>query len=97
MMTQSLSIVQSNSFKKAVKKLHENQKSDLDAAVRTIIDNPDIGIQKAGDLSSVRVHKFKMLKQLTLLAYQIDDGQLVLTLLMFGTHENFYRDVKLIL
>ncbi len=96
-MTQSLSIVQSNSFKKAVKKLHENQKSDLDAAVRTIIDNPDIGIQKAGDLSSVRVHKFKMLKQLTLLAYQIDDGQLVLTLLMFGTHENFYRDVKLIL
>ena len=96
-MTQSLSIVQSNSFKKAVKKLHKNQKSDLDAAVRTIIANPDIGIQKAGDLSSVRVHKFKMLKQLTLLAYQIDDGQLILTLLMFGTHENFYRDVKLIL
>ena len=96
-MTQSLSIVQSHSFKKAVKKLHKNQKADLDNAVRAIIDDPDLGVQKVGDLSSVRVYKFKMLKQLTLLAYIIDDGQLVLTLLMVGTHENFYRDVKLIL
>ena len=96
-MTQSLSVIQSHSFKKAVKKLHRNQKADLDAAVRTIIDNPNLGIQKVGDLSSVRIYKFKMLKQLTLLAYQIDNGQLILTLLMIGTHENFYRDVKLIL
>ncbi len=96
-MTQSLSVIQSHSFKKAVKKLHRNQKADLDAAVRTIIDNPNLGIQKVGDLSSVRIYKFKMLKQLTLLAYQIDNGQLVLTLLMVNTHENFYRDVKLIL
>lgn len=96
-MTQSLSVVQSHSFKKAVKKLHKNQKADLDAAVRTLMDNPNLGIQKVGDLSSVRIYKFKMLKQLTLLAYQIDNGQLVLTLLMIGTHENFYRDVKLIL
>ena len=101
-MTQSLSVIQSHSFKKAVKKLHNNQKADLDDAVRAIIDNPElgvqkVGVQKVGDLSSVRIYKFKMLKQLTLLAYQIDDGQLVLTLLMFGTHENFYRDVKLIL
>ena len=96
-MTQSLSIIQSHSFKKAVKKLHNNQKADLDSAVRAILANPNLGEQKVGDLSSVRVYKFKMLKQLTLLAYQIDDGQLVLTLLMFGPHENFYRDVKLIL
>ena len=96
-MTQPLSVIQSHSFKKAVKKLHKNQKADLDAAVHTIIDNPNLGIQKVGGLSSVRIHKFKMLKQLTLLAYQIDNGQLVLTLLMIGTHENFYRDVKLIL
>ena len=96
-MTQSLSVIQSHSFKKAVKKLHKNQKADLDDAIRTIIDNPDLGEQKVGDLSSVRVYKFNILKQLTLLAYQVDNGQLVLTLLMFGTHENFYRDVKLIL
>ena len=96
-MTQSLSVIQSHSFKKAVKKLHKNQKADLDAAVRTIIDNPHLGVQKVGDLSVVCFYKFKMLKQLTLLAYQIDDGQLILTLLMVGAHEKFYRDVKLIL
>ncbi len=96
-MNQALSIVQSHSFRKAVKKLHKNQKTDLDNAIRAIADDPNLGIQKVGDLSSVRVYKFKMVKQLTLLAYQIDDGQLVLTLLMIGTHENFYRDVKLIL
>ena len=96
-MTQPLSVIQSHSFKKSVKKLHKNQKADLDNAVRSIIENSDLGVQKVGDLASVRVYKFKMLKQLTLLAYQIDDGQLVLTLLMIGTHENFYRDVKLLL
>ncbi|MGP9689847.1 type II toxin-antitoxin system RelE/ParE family toxin [Psychrobacter sp. AOP22-C1-C5] len=96
-MKSSLSIVQSHSFKKAVKKLHKNQKSDLDDAIRAIVDDPNLGTQKVGDLSSVRVYKFKMVKQLTLLAYQIDDGELVLTLLMIGAHENFYRDVKLIL
>ena len=85
-MTQSLRIVQSNSFKKSVKKLHKNQKSDLDNAVRAIADNPHLGTQKTGDLATVRVYKFKMMKQLTLLAYQIDDGQLVLTLLMIGAH-----------
>ncbi len=96
-MTQSLSIIQSHSFRKVVKKLHSNQKADLDNAIRDIIANTEIGVQKIGDLSSVRVHKFKMVKQLTLLAYRIDDGQLVLTLLMVGSHENFYRDVKLML
>lgn len=96
-MTHSLQVVQSQSFKKAVKKLHKNQKADLDIAVRDIVANTDLGVQKVGDLSSVRVHKFKMVKQLTLLAYQIDDGQLVLTLLMVGAHENFYRDIKLVL
>jgi len=94
-MSQSIRIAQSNSFKKAVKKLHKNQKVDLDNAVRAIADNPNLGTQKIGDLSSVRVYKFKMLQQLTLLAYQIDNGQLVLTLLLIGAHENFYRDLKL--
>ncbi|MBP2280981.1 mRNA-degrading endonuclease RelE of RelBE toxin-antitoxin system [Psychrobacter sp. PL15] len=94
-MSQPLRIVQSSSFKKAVKKLHKNQKVDLDDAVRAIAGNPSLGIQKTGDLSTVQVYKFKMMKQLTLLAYQIDNGQLVLTLLLIGTHENFYRDLKL--
>ncbi len=47
-----------------------------------------------GDLSGVLVYKFKMVKQLTLLAYTCHDQTITLTFLAFGTHENFYRDPK---
>ena len=56
--------------------------------------NPNIGEQKKGDLAFLRVHKFKMNKQLTLLGYSFDDGALVLELMALATHENFYRDIK---
>ena len=71
-----------------------NQKQDLDAAIRVLTENPTLGEQKKGDLSFLRVHKFKMNKQLTLLGYSIDDGALVLELIALGSHENFYRDTK---
>lgn len=87
-------ILQTTSFKKAVKKLHANQKADLDIAVRALIENPSLGEQKKGDLSFMRVYKFKMTKQLTLLGYSYEDGAVVLELLTFGSHENFYRDAK---
>ena len=79
---------------KAVKKLHANQKVALDRAVKTIIKDPDIGQSKTGDLSGILVYKFKMLKQLTLLAYTYEDQTITLTLLTLGVHENFYRDLK---
>lgn len=87
-------ILQTPSFKKAVKKLHANQKSDLDNAVRAIMEDPFIGELKKGDLSFLRVHKFKMVKQLTLLGYSYQDNVMTLELMALGTHENFYRDIK---
>jgi mRNA-degrading endonuclease RelE of RelBE toxin-antitoxin system len=89
-----LRVLQTPSFKKAVKKLHKNQKSDLDNAVKTLLESPTIGEQKKGDLSFMRVYKFKMSRQLTLLGYSYEDGALVLELMYLGTHENFYRDAK---
>lgn len=89
-----MNIVQTARFKKIVKKLHKNQKKDLDEAVMTIAQNPNIGDDKIGDLSGVSVYKFKMVNQLTLLAYKYEDQTITLTLLALGTHENFYRDLK---
>ncbi len=89
-----MNIVQTSVFSKAVKKLHKNQKQDLDGAVKVIIDNPSVGDAKVGDLSGISVYKFKMAKQLTLLAYKYEDEIITLTLLALGTHENFYRDLK---
>lgn len=93
-MVKATHVLQSPTFKKAVKKLNTNQKQDLDAVIKELMVDPAIGEQKKGDLSFLRVHKFKMNKQLTLLGYSFDDGTLVLALLVLGTHENFYRDMK---
>lgn len=89
-----MKILQTRSFKNTVKRLHKNQKADLDRAVRAIIEDPSAGDQKKGDLVDVRVYKFKMAGQLMLLAYQYEGNTLTLTLLALGSHENFYRDLK---
>ena len=89
-----MNVVQTNSFKKTTKKLHKNQKKDLDDAIMIIVKNPNIGEEKVGDLSGISVYKFKMVNQLTLLAYKYEDHTITLTLLALGTHENFYRDLK---
>lgn len=93
-MANSIQVLQTSSFKKAVKKLHKNQKTDLDKAIRDLMEEPKLGDQKKGDLSFMRIYKFKMAKQLTLLGYGYEDGALVLELLTLGSHENVYRDVK---
>lgn len=93
-MAKATTVLQTPGFKKTVKKLKANQKKDLDTAVKELIENPSLGEPKKGDLSFLRVHKFKMNKQLTLLGYSFDDGNLILELMALGSHENFYRDIK---
>ena len=84
-----MQVVQTNTFAKALRKLHANQKRDLDEAVRTIIADPSIGEIKVGDLANIAVYKFRMSNQMTLLAYTYNDGTITLTLFAFGAHENF--------
>ena len=93
-MTKATQVLQTPTFKKAVKKLKPSQKNDLDMAVNELKANPNIGEQKKGDLAFLRVYKFKMNKQLTLLGYSFNEGTLVLELMALGSRENFYRDVK---
>lgn len=80
-------------FERAAKKLHKQQKTALDEAVRTLVDQPETGETKVGDLAGVQVYKFRMDKLLCLLAYRVLDEN-TLKLLMVGPHENFYRDLK---
>ena len=58
------------------------------------MNDPSLGEMKVGDLVGIRVYKFKMVKQLTLLAYTFEEDIITLTLLALGSHENFYRDLK---
>ncbi|PJE77435.1 hypothetical protein CI610_03644 [invertebrate metagenome] len=93
-MAKAKRIIQTAKFERAVKKLKKTQKADLDGAIKAIANNPEIGDKKTGSLSHLQVYKFKMVKQLTLLAYYFDKGELILELVSFGSHENFYRNLE---
>ncbi len=93
-MTMNLTIKQSNSFKKTVKKLPKQHKAILDEEVKKLVKNPDLGERKKGDLDFLRVHKFKLLNQEVLLGYMYEEDKIILTLLKLGAHKNFYRDIK---
>jgi len=89
-----MKILQTPTFSRQVKKLHINQKKELDLAIMEVFANPLAGDMKKGDLHGVQVFKFSMVKQLTLIAYEYDEIENELTLLSLGSHENFYRDLK---
>ena len=90
-----MQIKQTNRFKKTYKKLHSNQLIEINKAIDEVINNPEIGEQKKGNLSWLRVYKFNVLRQLTLLGYSLEkNGEDILTFVEIGSHENFYRDLS---
>jgi hypothetical protein len=89
-----MQVLQKPTFQRVYKKLHANSRLEVDSAIRTIMENPLVGEAKVGDLAGVRVYKFRMINQLTLLAYTYEEEVVTLTLLALGSHENFYRDLK---
>ena len=91
-MTDIKEIIQAPIFAKQKNKLHKKQIIDLDNAVKSICNDPTIGEMKVGDLQDIQVYKFKSNKQQILLAYEVINSTLYLY--TFGSHENFYRDLK---
>ena len=87
-----MKIFQSSSFAKKTKKLKPKQKQDLDKAVKEIVSEPKVGVEKKGDLRGVYVHKFKIQGVLYLLSYRFFGEDL--ELIMLGPQENYYRDLK---
>jgi mRNA-degrading endonuclease RelE of RelBE toxin-antitoxin system len=87
-----IAILQMPAFKRAYKKLAASHQAAVDDAVRAIVANPEIGEAKKGDLAGVYIYKFPLNRQQTLLAYEWNPKTRVLLLL--GSHENFYRDLK---
>lgn len=85
-------VLQTGAFRRAYKRLHPNQKADVDDAIAAIVADPSLGEAKKGDLAGVFVHKLKCAGQLMLLAYEYDPATRLLLLL--GSHENFYRELK---
>ncbi|MET3108722.1 hypothetical protein AAKU67_003679 [Oxalobacteraceae bacterium GrIS 2.11] len=92
-----LKIQSTTSFNRVVKKLHHNDKADVDDAVSAISADITKGEEKRGDLSGVFVYKFKMNKQEMLLAYKLELSKFnpeEIVLLALGSRENFYAYLK---
>ena len=85
-------VFQAPLFARQKNRLHPKKITALDLIVQTLLENPQIGEEKRGDLAGVYVHKFKVKAKLFLLAYEFDDFEILLIAL--GPHENFYRDLK---
>jgi mRNA interferase RelE/StbE len=87
-----IDVLQSSGFRRAYKRLNSNQKADVDEAVAAIVNNPELGEAKKGDLAGLFVYKFQCIGRRFLLAYEYDPE--TRWMLLVGTHENFYRDLK---
>ncbi len=87
-----MKIYQSRSFAQKVKKLTKAEKITLDTEIKKNISNPEMGIEKKGELRGVFVHKFKIKSTQHLLSYRFTESDI--ELIMFGPHENYYRDRK---
>jgi len=66
-----MAILQMPRFKNYVKKLPRPFQQVILDAVEGVVANPEVGDLKKGDLAGFRVHKFRMGRQLTLMAYRI--------------------------
>jgi len=82
-----------NPFKKFVKKQNRPFQLVIEDEVETIFRGEVADELKKGDLTGFQVHKFKFKGQKYLIAYQIQGTDIIFY--MIGTHENFYRDLKL--
>ena len=89
-----IEVFQSRLFEKQMKKLSVDELTQVEDQIDLIIEDPEIGERKKGDLAYLRVHKFKMNNQLVLLGYSWKDAELELYLLSVGPHENFYDALK---
>ena len=87
-----MDILYKSPFKKFVKKQTRPFQLAIEDETEKIINNPEVGELKKGDLSGFRVHKFVFHEQQYLIAYKLQDT--VIMVYLTGTHENFYRDLK---
>lgn len=91
----------SKRFDKAAAKLMKANKGlavSISAAMDTIRSNPLAGELKTGDLEGIRCLDFKYSGTNYELAYDLEEDQngniIVVLLLLVGTRENFYEELK---
>lgn len=88
-------IVPSRHVIKYLKKLKEKPLKEkfLNVIYDEIAVDPYTGSQKTGDLSGIWTKGFKYAETTYRIAYEIEENK-VIPVLLCGTHENFYEQIK---
>ena len=86
-------------FAQYVKKAPKPLQLAIEDEVEIVCETHDIGEAKVGDLTGIRVHKFRFNRQEYLLAYRPPKRDaplefLIIDFYQVGVHENFYADLK---
>jgi mRNA interferase RelE/StbE len=87
-----IKVIASNQVLKFKKHASAKFQLEMDKQIQAIIENPEMGELKKGDLKGIRVLKFQYNRQIYLLSYERKDGEL--NLYLIGSHENFYLKLK---
>jgi mRNA-degrading endonuclease RelE of RelBE toxin-antitoxin system len=88
-----MKLLYTSNFSKNLKKLSKNLFDELQLNLKKIINEPNIGSLKKGDLSNLRVLKFKFNNLQYLICYEVIDDENI-KVIYFGVHENFYQNLK---
>lgn len=88
-----MKLLYSSNFSKNLKNLNKNLFDELQLNLKKIINEPNIGSLKKGDLSNLRVLKFKFNNLQYLICYEVIDDENI-KVIYFGVHENFYQNLK---
>ena len=87
-----MSVLFKSPFKKFVKIQSRPFQLAIEDEVENILNDPNIGELKKGDLSGFKVYKFSFKGQQFLIAYILQQNNIIFY--MIGTHENFYIRLK---
>jgi mRNA interferase RelE/StbE len=87
-----IKVIASSQVLKFKKRASAKFQLEVDKQIEAIIENPEIGELKKGDLKGIRVLKFQYNRQIYLLSYEKKGSDL--NLYLIGSHENFYLKLK---
>jgi len=87
-------LIEENIAKRTLRKLDQDKRKVYEDQIAKIRDNPFIGQMKTGPLKGIRVLNFNYKGSIESIAYRLDTKNHIITLLYYGTHENFYKRLR---
>lgn len=84
----------SSAVKKDIKNLPKNIQKKIDDAFALLSSNPQVGVGLSGEFNDYFSYHFKVSKVEYRIIYKIYESELVVLVVLVGTRENIYKQLK---